>query len=206
MAPSTSVGDEYTGQAQTAWQRWADCLARYAWLVLLITITVALIGGAVSASVGQTGSDSVQAEVVECENPPCFGGGGMPGLHDLPMIISSLGYGLAIILGLPSLLAGIWSLLRGNWTAGGRWLLTFLGPVLFFVGVEIVPHLLNPCYFAWALGNEQLPAICESNPAWGVDIAGRWHLLHHTLVGALPLAVLYWLALRKWRPNVVRFR
>ncbi len=28
----------------------------------------------------------------------------------------------------------------------------------------------------------------------------------HTLVGAIPLAALYWLALRRWRPALARLR
>ncbi len=41
---------------------------------------------------------------------------------------------------------------------------------------------------------------------WGTDLAGRWHLLDHTLVGAIPFAALYWRALRRWRPEVAWVR
>ena len=189
------------------WQRAADRLARYAWLVLLVAIAVALVGGVVAAIIWQPGSENVQAEVEVCENPPCFGGGGMPSLRDLPMVISTLGYLLVIVLSLPSLLAGAWDVLRARWAAGGRRLLAYAGPVLFFVGTEIVPHLLNPCYWALAIGGTRLPEFyCAYNPEWGVDVADRWHLLDHTLVGALPMAALYWLALRRWHPDVMRLR
>ena len=102
------------------------------------------------------------------------------------------------------MLAGGWDLLRGRWAAGARRLLAFVGPVLVVVGAEIVPHLLNPCLLADAL-DSRLLGLCERT-ADGVDVAGRWHALDHTLVGALPMAALYRLALRRWRPDVARFR
>ncbi|HSH79709.1 MAG TPA: hypothetical protein VLA19_14390 [Herpetosiphonaceae bacterium] len=167
---------------------------------------IAGLGGVVTAAVWQPGIDTMQAEV-PCENPPCFGGGGLPGLSALPMIIPMLGYGLAIVLGLPSSLAGTVDFLRARWAAGGRRLLAFVGPVLFFVGTEIVPHLLNPCVWAWEVGGQRLPEFyCAYNPDWGADVADRWHLLDHTLVGAIPFAALYWLALRKWRPDILSLR
>ncbi|MDQ4077291.1 MAG: hypothetical protein M3220_13715 [Chloroflexota bacterium] len=185
---------------------WTDRLAQYAWLILLVAVALAMVGGVTSAAIWQPSVDYVPAEM-ECENPPCFGGGGMPSLRDLPIVIPVLGYLLAIVLGLPSLLASIWDLLRGHWAAGGRRLLTFAGPVLFFVGTEIIPHLVNPCYFAWTLAGQRLPEFyCAYSPEWGADFAARWHLLAHTLIGAIPMAVLYWLALRKWRPSILRFR
>ncbi len=88
-----------------------------------------------------------------------------------------------------------------------RRLLAFVGPVLFFAGTEIVPHLLNPCHWALTLGGTRLPEFyCAYSPEWGADLADRWHLLDHTLVGAVPMAALYWLALRRWRPAVARLR
>ena len=117
-----------------------------------------------------------------------------------------LGYLLAILLGLPSLLAGGWDLLRGRWAAGGRRWLAFVGPVLVFVGIEVLPHLVNPCAIPYALGSRDLLGICETNPAWGADVEGRYHLLDHALVGALPMAALYRLVLRHWRPDVARPR
>ena len=190
----------------TGRQRVAERLARYALLILLGSVAIALVGGAVIAVAAPPGAREVQV-VDECPDPPCFGGGGLPSVSDLPWILSTLGYGLAILLGLPSLLAGAWDLLRARWAAGGRRLLAFVGPVLFFVGTEIVPHLLNPCYFALALAGKRLPEFyCDYSPEGGADLADRWHLLDHTLVGAIPLAALYWLALRRWRPAIARLR
>ncbi len=173
------------------WQRLADRLAQYGWLVLLGSIAVGFVGGVIVAVIWQSDESA----------------GAMPGpgLQDLPMIISMLGYLLVILLGVPSLLAGAWDFLRGHWTAGGRRILVFVGPVLLLVGTEIVPHLLNPCLFALELGGKRLPGMCDYGE-WGTDFAARWHLLDHTLVGAIPFAALYWSALRKWRPGVTRFR
>ncbi len=129
----------------------------------------------------------------------------MPGLQDLPMVLSMMGYGLAILLGVPSLLAAAWDILRGRWGVGGRRLLPFVGPVVFLIGTEIIPHLLNPCFLALELGGRRMPGVCQY-AEWGADFGDRWHLLNHTLVGAIPLAVLYWLAVRKWRPDIARLR
>ena len=196
-----------TPTTQTRWQRWADRLARSAWLVLVIAVPLALVGGRVYAAMWEPRTPSPVPGRDACPDPPCFDFGGMPGPRDLPAVIPVLGYLLAIALGLPSLLAGLWDVLRGRWAMGGRRLLAFAGPVLFFVGTEIVPHLLNPCFWAVALGGIRLPEFyCAYSPEWGADLADRWHPLGHTLVGAVPLAALYRWALRRWRPDVARLR
>ncbi len=130
---------------------------------------------------------------------------GLPGIQDLPVVIPVLGYLLAIALGLPSLLTGTGDCLRGRWAVGSSRLLPFIGPVLILVGVEIVPHVVSPCTLAQVLGSDELPGICE-RAEHGVDIKDRWHALDHALVGALPLAALYWLALRTWRSALARLR
>ncbi len=188
------------------WQRTADRLARYAWVILLVSIALALIGGAVSTVAWQPSSSDAQTQVDACESPPCFGGDGLPGAQDAPWMISMLGYGLAILLGVPSLLAGSWDVLRGRTVAAARRVLVFVGPLLVFILIEILPHLLNPCTIPYELGSRNLLGICETNPEWGADVASWFHLLDHALVGALPLTVLYWLALRRWRPDVARLR
>ena len=183
------------------WQRVADRLARWTWPVLLASVAIALAGGLLIAAWNPDTEDP-EPYVDECENPPCFGGGGLPGARDLPIILPFLGYGLAIVLGLPSLLAGGWDVLRGRWALGGRRLLAFVGPVLVVAGTEVVPHLVSPCLPA-VLGADWLPPVCERTEQ-GVDVASRWHALDHALVGTLPMAAFYRLALRRWRPDVAR--
>lgn len=82
-------------------------------------------------------------------------------------------------------------------------MLTFLGPVLVLIGTEIIPHLFNPCYYALQLGR-RYPSVCEY-AEWGADFSSRWHLANHTLVGAIPLVLLYRLAIRKWRFDSTAF-
>lgn len=200
------VGDDLNaGTTRTRWQRWADRLAGYAWLVLLTAVTLALLGGIIGAVTWQPDANPVPARVDECADPPCFELGGVPGIQDLPVVLPALGYVLAIALGLPSLLTGTGDCIRGRWAVGSRRLLPFIGPVLILVGVEIVPHVVSPCTLAQVLGSDELPGICE-RAEHGVDIKDRWHALDHALVGALPLAALYRLALRRWHPAVSRGR
>jgi hypothetical protein len=138
--------NQYNKTTSARWQRVADWLARYAWLVLLLSITIGLIGGLIAAvDVIWQPTETMQV-VDECASPPCFGGRGMPGLQDLPWVLPMLGYALVILLGAPSLLAAVWDFLRGRWGAAGRRTLPFVGPLLFLVGTEIVPHLLNPAF------------------------------------------------------------
>ena len=77
---------------QTCRQRWADRLARYTWLVLGIAVALALVGGVVYAAAWQPRTGAVEAPVDACANPPCFGGGDLPGVRDLPLVIPVLGY------------------------------------------------------------------------------------------------------------------
>ncbi len=195
--------DGVTVPRSKRWQRAADRLARYAWMLLLVSVTIGLIGGVVVAAGWQPETDSAPSSGVACPDPPCFGGRGLPGLESLPFVVTMMGYTFVIVLGVPSLLAGAWDVLQGCWGAGGRRFLPFLGPVLFVVGSEIVPHLINPCFWAlqWS-GMRMSEFYCAYNPEWGTDLADRWHLLQHTIIGALPLAALYRWALRKWHPQV----
>ncbi len=173
MQATVEGGDPVEAAQSAGRRRLSDRLARYALLILLLSVAIALVGGVVVAVAWQPRAEETQY-FDECPNPPCFGGGGLPGVRDLPWVLSTLGYGLAILLGLPSLLAGAWDLLRGRGAVGGRRLLAFIGPVLVFVGTEIVPHLLNPCHWAVTLGGTRLPEFyCAYSPEWGADLADR---------------------------------
>ena len=185
------------------WQRAADRAARAAWPILVASVALALVGGVVTTAWNPETAEP-EPTVAECEDPPCFGGGGLPGASDLPTVVPFLGYGLAIVLGLPSLVVGAWDVLRGRWAAAGRRLLMFGGPALFLVGTEIVPHLASPCLPS-ELGVGALPTVCE-RAEQGADVKGRWHALDHALVGALPMVMVYRLALRRWRPDVAQWR
>lgn len=188
-------------EVSSRWRRMADRLARIGWLVLLVSVAFMIVGSAVVA-VWNPDTDTPPVETTECENPPCFGGGGMPGLADLPTVVPFLGYSMAILLGVPGALSATWKLLRGQWRSALTWLLPFVGPGLFIVGTELVPHVVNPCLAA-GLSRDELPGFCEKTGS-GTDISGRVHALHHALVGALPMLVLYTRALRRWQPDVVK--
>lgn len=185
------------------WQRMASQLAHTGWLVLLVSVACMIVGSAVVA-VWNPDINAPPAEATECENPPCFGGGGMPSVADLPTVLAFVGYGLAVLLGAPHALGGTWSVLRGQWRRGLPRLLVVVGPVLVVAGTELVPHVVNPCLAAELTQNE-LPGFCEHTES-GADIGGRVHAMHHAVVGALPMAVLYTWALRRWQPDVVRKR
>lgn len=185
------------------WQRMAVRLARAGWLILLVSVAFMIVGSAVVA-IWNPDTDSPPAETAECEDPPCFGGGGMPGAADLPTVGAFVGYSVAILLGVPSAVAGLWHMVRGRWRLGLAGLLVVVGPLLFIVGTEIVPHVVNPCVVA-DVASDDLPGYCEQTES-GVDIGGRVHALHHAVVGALPMAALYTWALRRWHPDVLRGR
>ncbi|GGK27221.1 hypothetical protein GCM10008955_21270 [Deinococcus malanensis] len=161
-------------------ERLADRLARYSWRTLLFSIAVGLLGGLLVA-LFPSGGETPRRR---------------PGPENAPIIISTLGYGLTVLPDGPSLLTGIWDLLHGRRTSAGRRLLVFFGPVVFLAGTEIVPHLLNPCFIALELAGRRFPGMCDYGD-WGADYAERWHLLNHTVVGALPFTLIYRRALRR---------
>jgi hypothetical protein len=121
----------------------SDRLARYWWRVLILAVGMAIVGSVFYAATWEPGP--ALRPVEECLKPPCFGGGGAPQLRDLPVIVPMIGYGFAILLGIPSAVRGAWSLVRGKPAGAGKLLLVFTGPLLVLVGTEIVPHVLSPC-------------------------------------------------------------
>jgi hypothetical protein len=117
-------------------------------------------------------------------------------VRDLPVLVAPLGYLLAALLGVSALLLSLST--RGRWRRR-RALLPVLGPVAVLVAMEVVPHVVNPCLVAGALGD--LPAGC-SRTVHGVDVHDRWHWLHHAVVGGLPAALAYAALLRRRRPEL----
>lgn len=170
----------------------SDRIARYGWRVVVAAVGLAIVGGVFYAATWKPGP--APAPVEECANPPCLGGGGLPSLRDLPVVLPVMGYGLAILLGIASGIAGARSLQGGRRRAVGI-VLPLIGPLLILIGTEIVPHVLSPCLVTET-------GICELTSE-GVDVRDRWHPLDHALVGALPMAGLYWIALRRWRPDLL---
>jgi heme A synthase len=106
--------------------------------------------------------------------------------------IQALAFFHALMFVVPSLLFGIWDLTQGRQSRGSRRLLAFFGPVMVVMGTEVLSHLFIPC--GW------LDGLCDSDGG----IKGRWHQLHHTLVMGVPLLLLYWLALSRWYPALLR--
>ena len=183
------------------WLQTTNRLARLGWVVLLISVAFMIVGSA-AVAVWNPDTEAPPAKTTACENPPCFGGGGMPSVADLPTVLAFAGYGLAVLLGVPGSLLGMGRVLRGRWRQGLPGLLVVAGPLLFVAGTELVPHVVNPC-FAADLTRNELPGFCERTES-GADIGARVHALHHAVVGALPMAVLYTWALRRWQPDVAR--
>ncbi len=200
-----TYGREGTLPSASWVERAADRLARWAWQTLLVIVAVAVIGGVVVAVWDAPSGDPPAASLDECENPPCFSIGS-PSAIDLFVIVPTIGYVVVILLGIPSLLVGARDLIRRRHSVGGKRLLIFFGPLAVFIGMELLPHVLTPCLFASA-NSDALSAICEpmSHDPAEVDIAGRWHALHHAVVGGLLMTALYWRALLRWRPAVARF-
>jgi hypothetical protein len=190
-------------ERSSRWQRMAVRFARLGWLVLVISVGMALLGGVVVAA-WNPDTEAPPPEAPGCTDPPCFGSDDLPALESLPSVLPFLGYGLALLLGVPSAIGGIWSLVRGCWSDGFRSLVVLLGPLLFVVGMEIVPHVVNPCVAA-DLAGEHVPRFCERTES-GLDLTSRLHTLDHALAGALPMVLLYRSALRHWRPDVLTQR
>lgn len=160
-----------------------DHLARYAWRILLLALGFDLVAGAVIALLGRSG-------------------GGEFLLH---IQVQTIGFFLALALSLPSLVAGLWDCARGQWGAGACRLLAFAGPVVVVLGAEIGSHLLVPCGVTRSLGwgtPDWGPSPCgaQAPTALGYEVFERIHQLHHTLLAGVPIAALYWLALRRWHP------
>ena len=166
-----------------------DRLARYAWRILLLALGFGLVAGAAVTILGRPGTEEFLLHIQ----------------------IQAIGFFLALALSLPSLLAGLWDLARGRWGAGARRLLAFAGPVLVVLGNEIGSHLLVPCGVTRSLGwgtPDWGPSPCGAMAptALGYEVFERIHQLHHTLLAGVPLAALYWLALRRWHPAVLAGR
>jgi len=105
----------------------------------------------------------------------------------------------AVVLGVPAAVARVRAIFKPNTGRKGA-LIFFFGPLLVLIGMELVPHLLNPCGLPNALEKPFTSSICERTSYRGgfqgkgavetaVDVKDRWHPLAHGLLGAVPLLV-----------------
>ena len=130
--------------------------------------------------------------------------------YNLPFVITAFGYILAVLLGLPNFLAGLWSFVRARWKQGLQQLVFFIGPVVMLFGMEGVSHYLVPCGLVNALGwgtpdwglllTDGTPFVCAplvTTPLTD-SIYSRAHLLHHTLTAGVPFLLLYWVVLKRF--------
>lgn len=175
-------------------QRLAHAAARVGWRVLLAAIAIGLVAGVVEPFVWQPGpaESAFVGDEGQCaggRQPPCFD---LPEISSLPLALVPMAlYVLAVLvflaLALSSLVAGAWDGIHGRWRPMGRAILTFAGPLLVFIGTELVPHAVValPC------------------GALDPDICGRFHQLEHVLFGLVPMTLVYGAALRRWSRGVV---
>jgi hypothetical protein len=116
-------------------------------------------------------------------------------------------YLVAMILSVPDFLVGAGMLVSGNPSGGVRRLLPLLGAFAVAFGFMLLSHSLIPCSTDTELPlplwppNNLTPWLCEYG-----GIREEYHIVHHTLVGTIPVLALYWLALRLWHPAVAKVR
>jgi len=169
---------------------WPDRLARWSSIMLTVTVIFGIASGAVIAIIWR--------REVSWET------------YQLPGTVALFGYLLAALLSLPSFVAGLWNVLRGRWQIGLRRMVYLLGAVLVFLGAELGSHYLVPCDLVnalgwgtpdWGLPPDYAHYACEPlvAPSLTNNVYARGHLLHHTLLGGLPLLVVYGFVLRRWR-------
>lgn len=180
----TLAGDDPgRSTTRTGWQVWADRLARVAFVVLVTDVGTGLLLGALT--------------VLTWSDPPWTA----TSWRNLAFLLAALGYILALLLSLPSLVVGGYDLIGNRFAPTGR-PLVFVGTFAVAFGFEGLSHLLF-------LRCDVTPWLCRPSQHEGVigglSIYEQWHLLHHSLVAALCL-LLYWLALRRWHPAVAGLR
>ncbi len=126
----------------------SERLARGSVAVLLVGVVVSVMVGALEVPGWLPEDPSDRVEYVDpCPDPPCFGGGPALSLEDVPQFAHVLLFGLALVLGgLASATGLVAAVFRGGTRSFGLGLAAAAGTLLVFIGGEIVPHLLNPCF------------------------------------------------------------
>lgn len=167
----------------------AQQLGRVGWWVMLVSLGLSVLGGAFYAVVSPSG-------------------GRVAAGANLGVVTGRVLIMVPVLVGLAGLASGGRRLLRSGRRESWAGFLLFVGPLAVVIGMELVPHLINPCLAESSLG------MCEEVTHRGgfngtgevqtsVDITDRWHALHHGLIGAVPMTIFYGLALRRWNPQVL---
>jgi hypothetical protein len=174
------------------WQRKAPELASLGWRVLLFTVALALVAGLVYPASRTSIPEDPLLQSFDCPAPPCFPATPFSTLGDILVKLPPFGYAAALLLCLPALLVAAQHLLSGRDRLARPGLIAFFGTLAVLLGIDILPHVVNPCLEY----GPQLPGLCsEFAGRW--DVQARWHTLLHTLLGALPLVLLFsWVSRR----------
>lgn len=157
-----------------------------------MSVALALLGSLVYAATWQSPPEPARQQEDACVDPPCGVSLDELGGAPLLLVIPYAGYSIAIVLGVLSVLAaGVAAMRRRPTPPRRRLLLMFFGPLLVFIGTEIVPHVINPCIAT----DTAMSGLCD-----GSEVKDQWHALHHTVIGAVPLTALYvWLLAKSSR-------
>ncbi len=147
----------------SAWQRWVRRSAAFSWRTLVVAAIFGLVAGTITATTGIGGERAIWPSPEYC--PPLF------------YVIANLLYVLAILLSVPSLIVVLPAWLRTSWQAGLHHLLHGLAPVIVYLSFFEGSHYI---------GCTGVTRLCQAG-----SFTGHVHLLHHTVVGGLPLTVLF---------------
>jgi hypothetical protein len=178
------------------WQRKAPDLARLGWRTLLFTVALALVAGLVYPASRTSIPEDPLLQSFDCPAPPCFPATPFSTLGDILVKLPPFGYAAALLLCLPALFVAARNLLAGREQLVRPGLTAFFGTLAVLVGTDILPHVVNPCL---EYGPE-LAGLCgEFAGRW--DVQARWHTLLHTLLGALPLTLLFAWVSGRLRPR-----
>jgi hypothetical protein len=178
------------------WERLAPELASVGWRVLLITVAVALAAGLLYPVSRTSIPEDPLLQSFDCPAPPCFPQTFASRAGDLAVLLPPFGYALALLLCVPGLVIGARHLLAGRDAKARPGLLAFFGTVIVLVGIDILPHVANPCL----TNGPRLTALCgEFAGRW--DVQNRWHTLLHALLGAVPMTLLFAWVSGRWRPG-----
>ena len=161
-------------------------------LVAVLIAVVAGTGGAAIYAVLDPPAPNAPPGPQACPQPPCMDLD-LPSGVELLTAVTGLGLAAALVLGGLAVAAMV---LRRRPRDIRAAVLLVLGPLLVLLVMELVPHVVNPCLAINASGSAS-PVWCE-----GSDVEGRWHALHHAVVGAVPAALVYVRVIRRRRPEL----